>query len=51
MGRVTAGFRGGLEEGIVAELIGLERAGEVVGDREQKYEDEECDLPDRWRRR
>ena len=25
-----AGFRGGLEEGIVAELIGLERAGEVL---------------------
>ena len=47
-----AGFRGGLEEGIVVELIGLERAGEVVGDREQKYEEDEgSDLPGRWRRR
>ena len=52
MGRVMAGFRGGLEEGIVVELIGLERAGEVVGDREQKYEEDEgSDLPGRWRRR
>ena len=52
MGRVMAGFRGGLEEGIVAELIGLERAGEVVGNHEQRYEeDEESDLPGRWQRR
>ena len=31
MGRVVAGFRGGLEEGIVAKLVGLERVGEVAG--------------------
>ena len=31
MGRVVADFRGGLEEGIVAKLVGLERVGEVAG--------------------
>ena len=31
MGRVVADFRGGLEEGIVAKLVGLERVGEVTG--------------------
>ena len=53
MGRVVAGFRGGLEEGIVAKLVGLERVGEVAGGHEQKHEEdeEESDLPHgRWRR-
>ena len=31
MGRVVACFRGGLEEGMVAKLVGLERVGEVAG--------------------
>ena len=31
MGRVVVDFRGGLEEGIVAKLVGFERAGEVAG--------------------
>ena len=31
MGRVVACFRGGLEEGMVAKLVELERVGEVAG--------------------
>ena len=42
-------FSRGLEGGIVAGRVGLERAGEVSSGHEQKYEEveEESDLPDR----
>jgi len=45
------GSRGGLEKGVVAKLVGLERAGEIAGGHEQKYEEneEENDLPRRRR--
>jgi len=36
MGRVVMGSRGGLEKGVVAKLVGLERAGKIAGGHEQK---------------
>ena len=53
MSRIVVGFRGGLEEGVVAKLVGLEGVGDVAGGHEQKYEEneEENDLPGCRRRR